>query len=65
MADFNWWRNRATWLVWIHYNPETHWDLDYIKETLEDAVEDIENPFLKDLIDLKEIDWDELETHFD
>ncbi|MHA1432931.1 MAG: DUF7249 family protein [Candidatus Heimdallarchaeota archaeon] len=58
---YNGWTNRATWLVNIHFNPENQGDLDFAKETIEEAEENLENAFLKDFIDLSEINWEELE----
>ncbi len=61
----NGWSNRSTWLVNVWFNP-TSSDLEGIKETLEQRVDDLANSkdtmdnFLADYINLKEIDWEEL-----
>ena len=61
MTDtYNGWRNRATWLVNVWYNPETEVDLDCAREDLESQVEALGPCCLTDLIDLSEIDWREL-----
>jgi hypothetical protein len=61
----NGWRNRATWLVNLWFNPETKSDIDYLEETLQDEFEDYikgthYSGFFSDLIDFTDIDWDEL-----
>lgn len=66
---YNGWTNRATWLVVAWYEPKPD-DLDWIKEELEEAQNAMTDPvpshfttahrFFSDLIDLKEINWDEL-----
>jgi len=58
---YNGWTNRATWLVNLHFNPETKEDLDTAKSYIEEAEENLEDAFLKDFIDLSEINWEELE----
>ena len=57
----NGWTNRETWLVNLHFNPETKEDLDRIKDELEELEESIENMFLKDYVDFSKIDWYDLE----
>ena len=63
----NGWRNRATWLVNLWFNPETVNDIDFLEETLEDEFLTIietatgsTSNFYVDLIDFTVIDWDEL-----
>jgi hypothetical protein len=60
MSDYNGHTNRETWLVKLHYNPRAVDDLDWIKESLEDAKEAIANDCLRDMLNLNLIDWDEL-----
>ena len=60
----NGWRNRATWLVNLWFNPETVSDICYLEETLQHDFEKmIEEKFgtsahfYTDLIDFTDIDW--------
>lgn len=55
---FNGWRNRATWVISAHFNPETLEDLDRVLEIFEQTVGELP-PWLLDLID-DDIDWDGL-----
>jgi len=61
MEKYNGWTNRETWLVNLHFNPETKSDLVAIKESIEELEENIENMFLKDFVDFSRIDWYDLE----
>jgi len=65
MSDntYNGWTNRATWLVNVWFNPESREDLAMARETLESAIEELPD-FLKDFVDT-DINWSELEAHFD
>lgn len=67
MSDtaYNGWTNRATWLVNVWGNPESRADVQSLRDMLEDQVNDLPDGILKDMIDLSEINWDELESHFD
>ena len=65
----NGWRNRATWLVNLWFQPECKGDVDYLEDTLQhDFEEQVKNwtgngwhaGFYSDLIDFTAIDWDEL-----
>ena len=67
---YNGWSNHSTWLVNVWFNP-TSSDLEGIKESLEQKVNDlansgdIMNQFLSDQINLEEIDWKELTEHLE
>lgn len=61
----NGWRNRETWLVGLHYNPETKQDLELIKLDVEEQVDLISSLFIKDMICTSEIDWQEIEDSLD
>jgi len=58
---YNGWANRETWLVNLHFNPETVGDIENIKNDIEEIEDRIENFFLRDYIDFGLIDWRELE----
>ena len=59
--------NRETWLVNLHFEPVSESDLYWIKDTLEQQIEKINEiwcgRFFTDMIDLSKINWDELENH--
>lgn len=59
---YNWRANRATWLVGILYNPETLEDVEFAKQDIDDKYEAMDW-FMKDLIDISQIDWDEIEEN--
>ena len=68
--EVNGWRNRATWLVNLCYEPKNTWDVDYLEETLQtdflDAMKEqfgSDACFYTDLIDFTTIDWDGLREH--
>ena len=70
----NGWKNRETWLVQIWFGDGFQMELedgieitaDYIRETVENYVDEIvpASSFVADLIDLREVDWDELAAHY-
>jgi hypothetical protein len=62
--SYNGWTNRETWLVNLWFNPESSEDVDYAKDTLEDAYNSLPD-FMKDFVDIQSIDWDELRSHFE
>jgi len=61
--SYNGWTNRETWLVNLHYNPETIEDIDYIQDMLESEYYDIDG-FWGDMINFHIIDWTQLRQHF-
>lgn len=62
-TTYNGWTNRATWLVNVWFNPESREDVQYARETLEAAIDDLPD-FLRDFVD-SDINWNELENQFD
>ena len=64
-TEYNGWTNRSTWLVNVWGNPESREDVQMLREDLETQYDELPNGILKDMVDLQEINWDELESHFD
>ena len=69
---YNGWRNRATWLVNLWFDPNTKADIEYIEDTLEDDFNDMmverfgtSAHFFTDLIDFTDIDWKELSDNME
>ena len=62
---YNGWTNRATWLVNVWGNPESKEDVQMLREMLEVQYDAMDNGILKDMLDLSDINWEELESHFD
>lgn len=63
MSKYNGWRNRETWLINVHYNPETVEDVDLAQEDFEsclDALQESDMKVLTDFIYDCSIDWQEL-----
>lgn len=59
MSDYNGWKNRETWLVNLHFDPQNKGDLEEAREYLEEQEESLPL-FFRDFVDLSLIDWDEL-----
>ena len=66
MSDntYNGWSNRATWLVNVWFNPESLDEVHGARETIENA-ENMLPDFMRDFLCTHDIDWSELESHFD
>jgi len=62
VAQYNGWTNRETWLVNVWFNPECEADVDFAKDTLEEAEDKLRetSPCLFDMCYLSEVNWDEL-----
>ena len=71
MSDYNGWTNRETWLVNLHFNPETLEDVEYIKEIIDGMKDKIleifgtenDGGFLSDYVDFSKINWYEIEEN--
>lgn len=61
---YNGWANRETWLVNVHFNPETQEDVDYAQEQVQEWYDSL-NSFMQDMVDINCIDWDELRENMD
>lgn len=61
---YNGWTNRATWLVNVWFNPESREDVESAKCVIEEA-EDSLPDFMRDFLCTSEINWQELESHFE
>lgn len=62
-STYNGWSNRATWLVNVWFNPESKSDVEMAKLAIEEAEESMPD-FMKDFLCTDEINWNELEDHF-
>lgn len=62
---YNGWTNRATWLVNVWGNPESKEDVQALRDMLAEQYDALDNGILKDMLDMSEINWDELEAHFE
>jgi hypothetical protein len=64
-STYNGWTNRATWLVNVWFNPESRADVEFARETLDEQYDAIPDGPLKDMLDMSDINWEELLSHFD
>ena len=61
---YNGWTNRETWLINIHFNPETKADVAYAQEQVEEWYDSL-NAFMRDMVDIGCIDWQQLSDNMD
>ena len=67
MSGYNGWRNRETWLVSLWFEDSLRgMDARAIEAEVLDYVDNEigTNGFIRDMLDLGCIDWDELEAHY-
>ena len=60
---FNGWTNRETWLVNLHFNPQSKEDVEFAQFAIEEMEEKLAkepNLFLHDYIDFSLINWNEI-----
>ena len=64
MPTYNGWTNRETWLINVHYNPETVADVNDAKEDFENRLDILResDPTLQDFIYDCSINWQELRS---
>lgn len=60
--SYNGWTNRETWLINAWFNPESRSDVEVAKEQMESDIEALPG-YLKDMIDVDCINWEELKDH--
>ncbi len=63
-STYNGWSNRSTWLVNVWFNPESKSDIEMAKYAIEEAYDALPD-FMKDFCSIDEINWNELESHFE
>mgnify|MGYP001161050047 FL=1 len=64
---YNGWTNRATWLVnlWFGDALEDGQPFDMFREIMEDQIESLPEPWMKDFFILDEVNWEELNGHLE
>ena len=61
-TKYNGWTNRETWLVNVWFNPETKYDVFEAQDVLEQQYDEMPNGPLKDMLDLSQVNWNELQS---
>jgi hypothetical protein len=66
-TNYNGWTNRATWLVNLWWGDciEEGQTFDMFREFMEDQIEALPQPWMKDFFILDEVNWDELNGHLE
>ena len=64
MSKYNGWTNRETWLINIHFNPESVADVDSAEAYIEEWYDALD-PLTKDFVDVNCINWEELRQNQD
>lgn len=62
--SYNGFSSRATWLVNVWFNPESLEDVHHARACIEEA-EDSLPAYMKDFLCTSDINWEELESHFE
>lgn len=57
--SYNGWTNKETWLISLHFGPQSAQELEVIRENLEDEYSKLPMIF-QDMISLEKIDWEQL-----
>lgn len=63
-VEYNGWSSYETWAIYTWFNPESSNDVDAIEEQVNEDYDNLPD-YMKDLVELDAIDWDELRDHFD
>ena len=61
IEKYNWFSNKNTYLFDLYFNPKTNEELYEYQFILEMEKNNIENPFIKNLVDFSDINYQELE----
>ena len=62
MSKYNGWTNRETWLVNLWFEPVTKYDVFAAQDMLEQQYDEMPDGALKDMLDLSQVNWDELQN---
>ena len=62
--SYNGWKNRATWLVSVWFNPQSKADVQMARDCIEEAEDDMPT-YMLDFLCTNEIDWQELMDQFE
>jgi len=60
-TTYNWYSNKSTYLFNLYFNPQTVEELYGLQFVLEESKNEIECPFIRNLVSLANINYQELE----